>query len=75
MAVIFGGYGLYRFHELDSTTIELGRIGKACTLGSAFAAMLALTSESGAFGVFSLLIFWRLSSLAPRALVRWGAKC
>ncbi|PYQ97005.1 MAG: hypothetical protein DMF97_14555, partial [Acidobacteria bacterium] len=43
--LIFGAFGLYRLHELRSTTIELGRIGKACTLGSAFAVLLALTSE------------------------------
>jgi len=56
--LIFGAFGLYRLDELGNATIELGRIGKACTLGSAFAVLLALTSESGAFGVTSVLVFW-----------------
>ena len=79
--LIFGAFGLYRLHELHSTTIEVGRIGKACTLGSAFAVLLALTSESGAFGLASVLIFWMTASMgtagaraAGRRLLRATAR-
>ncbi len=79
--LIFGAFGLYRLDELGNTTIELGRIGKACTLGSAFAVLLALTSESGAFGVTSVLAFWLTVTIgtagaraAGRRLLRASAR-
>ena len=46
---VFAAFGLYRFRELGRFPIELSRIVKGCTLGSAFVIPVALTSSSGSF--------------------------
>lgn len=54
---VFSIFGLYRFSELHTFRIELGRIVRACIVGSLFAVAVALTSVSGAFGFASVGLF------------------
>ncbi len=70
---MFAAFGLYRLEELNTFTTELSRVAKACTLGSAFAIVVALTSMSGAFGALSVLVFLltvTIGTLCARAVGR-----
>ena len=72
---VFAVFGLYRFDELSTVRVEFGRIAKACAIGSIFAVMAALSSNSGAFGRGSVLAFWVAVTVATtcvRAIVRSG---
>jgi len=70
---VFSAFGLYHFRELDNASIELGRIAKACALGSVFAVVAVLTSVSAAFGMRAVLAFWltvTVGTACARAIVR-----
>lgn len=70
---VFAVFGLYRFEELSTAWVELGRIARACSVCSIFAVVAAVSSASGAFGMGSVPVFWvavTLTTMGVRALVR-----
>ena len=75
--LLFSLFGLYRSHELRPLSVEWKRVLRACSFGTAFAVLLALASQSRAFGAQSVVLFWltvTVGTLAVRALGRKMAR-